>query len=173
MTQRIEHAIDIFLDALNKGTLAKGTCAACAVGNLVADGMGGKISIVNGVFKCDEYNSRWNILFMTDNQGNQDFRDQLYVNRVFKSFTKKEYFEGGEQNVSVTDFTEQELATIEFTFETNTKIHNTDYDEHSQEEIRADQIKGLEAVVKVMLKFDEVKEDVETVFTKKAELISI
>ena len=43
MTERISKAIDIFLDAVNNGTLAKGTCIACAVGNLVAHGMGGEI----------------------------------------------------------------------------------------------------------------------------------
>ena len=39
MTPRIQKAIDIFLDAINQGTLAKGSCAACAVGNLVAHGL--------------------------------------------------------------------------------------------------------------------------------------
>lgn len=38
MTQRVQKAIDIFLDAINNGTLAKGSCTRCAVGNLVRAG---------------------------------------------------------------------------------------------------------------------------------------
>ena len=43
MTPRIQEAIDVFLDAINNGTLAKGTCTACAVGNLAAHYTNGKI----------------------------------------------------------------------------------------------------------------------------------
>jgi hypothetical protein len=62
---------------------------------------------------------------------------------------------------------------IENAFETNTKINCYLYSEYSKEQIRKDQIKGLEAAVKVMLKFDDQQDDVKEVFTRKAELIEI
>jgi len=77
------------------------------------------------------------------------------------------------ENIDATKFTWQELAAIEHAFERNTNIRVNSYDFSSPEEIRADQIRGLEAVVKVMLTFDECTENVQEVFTNKAELIPI
>ncbi len=168
MTERIQKAIDIFLDALNKGTLAKGTCRACAVGNLVAAGMG--INIIptylsNGEleFEIDSpiNNGDWGMLFSTVYDGKQHIRiDNLNISFV-------------QTCIRATDFTWQELAKIENAFERNTSISYENYHFHSNEEVRKDQIKGLEAVVKVMMTFDDVQEKVEEVFTQKAELIPV
>ena len=73
MTPRISKAINIFLEALKDGTLAKGTCTACAVGNLVAAGMDAKVYKEFGVFYCDKDNSKWNQLFVTMN-GDENFK---------------------------------------------------------------------------------------------------
>ena len=73
----------------------------------------------------------------------------------------------GLSNVEATDFTGLELAQIEFAFESNTEIRYEEYHRETPENIRADQIKGLEAVVNVMMKFDDVKADVKEVFTNK------
>ncbi len=165
MTERISKAIDVFLDALNNGTLAKGTCTACAVGNLVAAGMNGTIikkRLSNGlhVYSCDKPNGFWGSLFVTD-MGEQTVHDHnLYASNI-------------QENIKATDFTWEELAKIEFAFETNTRLGYTQYEVHTPREIRADQVKGLEAVIKVMMEFDEVKEDVKEVFTSKAELIPV
>lgn len=45
ISKRVENAINVFLDALNNRTLAKGTCKACAVGNLAAYGMGMEVIV--------------------------------------------------------------------------------------------------------------------------------
>ena len=159
---RVQRAIDIFLDALNEGTLAKGTCVACAVGNLVAAGMNGVITSYNDfAFRCNKPNNLWAQLFCTGYKGKQ---------RVFKS----NYNNSGVIScVEATEFSIEELMQIENTFERNTQIPCTEYYVVSKERIREDQIKGLEAVVKVMLSFSDSKEDVKEVFTKKAELIPI
>ena len=174
MTPRIQKAIDIFLDALNNNTLAKGTCVACAVGNLVADGLKTKILVYNySSGKVDFIpsdvnlpNSIWSKLFYTTQDRNgiseqfQDFElkgaPEEFRTQVFKA-------------VSSTDFSIKELAQIEFAFESNTKIIFNEYHHLSKEEVKEDQIKGLEAVVKVMLSFDQQIDKVEEVFTKKAE----
>ena len=168
MTKRIENAIDIFLDAINDGTLAKGNCCACAVGNLVAKGMGVKVlpkSETYPFFKVDNPkfdNSEWSSLFSTTGDGIQ----------LRQNFSDKRFKGVIERTVSKTEFSVEELADIEYIFETNTKMHHINYDAYSKEEIRADQIKGLEAVVKLMLKFDEQPDDVKEVFTNKVALVT-
>ena len=165
MTNRIEKAIDIFLDAVNNGTLAKGTCIACAVGNLVAHGMNGTISkrksIVDeySTFESDVNSSAWSSAFVTT-EGEQT----IYKNSLNDPWVLR--------NVEATDFTIQELAQIEFAFETNTEIPCLDYDSTTAKKIRADQIKGLEAVINVMMTFDDVKADVKEVFTNKLQPVS-
>ena len=77
------------------------------------------------------------------------------------------------ESIKNVPFTVEELKQIEFAFETNTEISFEKYQHHSPKEIREDQIKGLAAVVKVMLSFDNQEDSVEEVFTSKAELIPI
>lgn len=158
MTQRIQEAIDIFLDAINNGTLAKGSCHACAVANLVAAGQGGKII---GYDDCTTVNNAWAKLFSTN------FLDHQYYHKQFEQDPMVI------ENIQATKFTLQELMYIEHIFEANTKINCYLYSDYSEEEIRKDQIRGLEAVIKVMLKFDEQSDDVKEVFTKKSELIAV
>lgn len=165
MTERITKAIDIFLDAVNNGTLTKGTCIACAVGNLVAHGMGGEIKFnpnrdYDNMFESNVENAEWKYAFCT--------RDGVQGRNK-----RVEESESVVKNVSATDFNIDELAEIEFVFETNTKIDIFKYKIATAEEIRADQIKGLEAVINVMMTFDDVKADVKEVFTNKLEPVSV
>lgn len=166
ITPRIIKAIDIFLDAINNGTLAKGTCVACAVGNLVAKSKNITIEKIemNGIllrFDTCRPVSNWMYLFMTEN-GEQKPR---------LGTIKDEQL--GLECIKDVEFSKEELAKIEFAFETNSAISFGRYYKHTKEQIRADQIKGLEAVVKVMLEFDDCKEEVKEVFTSKAELIPV
>lgn len=159
MTTRIKQAIDVLLDAINNGTLAKGACQACAVGNLVAHGMGVNIKIeilpwedifinANGI--C----GAWANVFLTSSMGQQ--------------IKLSNYRHESKIAIDSTDFTWQELAKIEFEFEQNTNIKFNDYPFTSEEDIKKDQIKGLEAVVKVMLEMDEIEDvTIKEVFTEK------
>jgi hypothetical protein len=155
MTQRVKDAIDVFLDAINNGTLAKGTCTACAVGNLVAHGMGGTISDDNGFFICDVGNYKWGRYFSTDNG---------FQNVINPNFEESDLLEC----VNATSFSLEELREIEYAFETNASIRHTNYHRFSKEDVKRDQINGLEAVIKVMLSFEEDTEtNVKEVFTDK------
>ena len=164
MTGRIERAIDVFLDAINKGTLAKGKCSACAVGNLVAHGMGMEIHPIKlmcfdgGIFNTK--NTHWGDLFST--VGGKQFVHDVNPDS-----------HDAMANIESTEFTFEELAKIEFAFESSTQINDVRYKYHTKEEVRADQIKGLEAVIKVMLEFDDQKINVKEIFTKRADLIPI
>ncbi len=106
MEKRVEKAIDIFLDALNNGTLAAGTCAACAVGNLVAAGIGIKAIIPHKnneqkYIVCE--NEHWAV-------------DILKSRDVMFDSTKSL------KCIAATDFTISELIKIERAFERNTNI---------------------------------------------------
>jgi hypothetical protein len=160
MTERVKKAIDIFLDAINQGNLAKGECTACAVGNLVAHGM--------GCSNLDEDNKTmlgvgsWGFAFITDENNNQHVYPTVFQNSDIVKC------------VEATHFTIQELIQIEYAFETSTSIYIDEYIHHSKEEIRVDQIKGLAAVIKVMLGFEEdMTTKVEKVFTEKAMTIPL
>ena len=171
MTKRIQNAIDIFLDAINEGTLAKGTCTACAVGNLVAHGMGSKVVNKDGLFETEPFvaNSIWSDLFMTDSFGHQSLGSHK-SNGLDEKIKQPEY-KSLRDAMEKIDFTVDELRQIEYVFETNTELTYDVYKHRTKEEVRADQIKGLEAVVKLMLTFDEQVDDVKEVFTTKAEAI--
>jgi anaerobic ribonucleoside-triphosphate reductase len=146
---RIQRAIDIFLDAIINGTLAKGTCVACAVGNLVAAGAGAKIEYEIGFlkrveFSCNYDNTSWGVLLLPYTQNE----------------TYKRRYNSAIDDISKTEFTIDELLKIEKAFEDNTKIRYREYPISTPEEIRKDQINGLKAVIKVMEEFDEIKENV-------------
>lgn len=169
MTPRIQKAIDIFLDAINKNTLSRGDCNACAVGNLCAAALNIEISEQDLSSDALQPQGRWSNLFYTDSFGIQ-----------FNNINWREGFTPlrnvlieAERLISKTEFSIEELMKIEYAFETNAKIDYDNYPLYSKEIIRKDQIRGLEAVIKVMLEFDECKDTVKEVFTEKAELIPI
>lgn len=147
MQNRIEKAIDTFLDALNEGTLAKGYCKACAVGNLVAKGLKGKISILKNdgfiYVDCNVENDNWGNLFLTSKgvQSKYNYGPCDITNKAL-------------ENIEATDFSMEELMKIEYAFETNTEIMIQNYSDYSREAIRQDQINGLKAVIKVMEGFE-------------------
>jgi hypothetical protein len=158
MSPRIEKAINIFLDAINEGTLIKGDCTKCAVGNLVRVGMGlGNSYCIENLQedpKTRQY-INWSLIFCTkESDSKQYFKRKTYP-KIFKKYPIVE------QQIKSTDFTVEELAKIERTFE---KYASND---------RQGMIRGLEAVIKVMLEFENSKEEVKEVFTKRAELILV
>lgn len=159
MTDRVKKAIDIFLDALNAGTLAKGSCAACAVGNLIANGLGCKLEKWGKSYDWLDKNGNpvqlwWQRLFFSDEDGQNIKLGYLRHKNVM-------------EQIEATDFSWQELARIEEVFETSSEIDFNDYRDYTTEEIREDQIKGLNAVVKLMFEMDAIKESVEEQFTNK------
>lgn len=162
MTPRIENAINVFLKALEQGTLAKAACTACAVGNLVADGMNHDINLDDDYKPFIARNAYWGSLFTTTD-GKQRISDPDYLRKL--------EYEKAVDNIESTEFTQEELMAIEYAFETNTEIIISCYKDTSKQDIRADQMKGLEAVVEVMMDFDDVKDSIQEVFTSKAELI--
>ena len=100
-----QKSIDILLDAYNKQELFHGICSACAVGNLVKK---------QGGFKTPDPLTRfcipsWPKLFMTDSNTCQQYPSNMYW------ISKEEAL----AEVAQTNCTVEELAKIEFAFESS------------------------------------------------------
>ena len=148
MTERFEKAYNALLKAFMNDTLASGTCTACAVGNIIADAMGGVVyKDDEGDFRCDVKNDWWKEVFIT---GKRQRITLIRENSNVKVYRKRIF--------NLTGYKWHELAKIEKTFENNTKIKNYSYPNHGEHEIMEDQFNGLMAVMDVLIKLDDVAE---------------
>lgn len=146
MTNRFQKVYDILINAFFTGTLAKGTCTACAVGNIVTAAQNGKVIKVEDYFKSTipTGNFVWSNIFYTAN-GEQ----KNYIDRYPKKC---------EELKKLTSYTAEELAEIEYTFETNTNIKFDYYHQHTEQKILEDQYNGLVAVFDVLMRLDNITE---------------
>jgi len=151
MTKRFEGALTALVDSFFNDTLKKGTCVGCAVGNIVAHAQGSKVykdeNRIGGL-SCDINNYAWSKLFMTS--GGEQMVSQF----------RHEY---GEELIASTGYSIQELARVEYAFETNTRIDFGSYHKHTKAEQMEDQYRGLMAVVEILCNIegynaDETKE---------------
>lgn len=156
MTQRFEKAYNALYKAFMNDTLAKGSCAACAVGNIVADAMGGKVYKRSSGFelssrfeyKCDVFNSWWSDMFITTHCGQTIYTTKQ--NSKVSDYRKR--------IKELTGYTWREMAEVERVFEQNTKIVHSRYCDYSEKEIMEDQFNGLMAVMDVLIELDNIEE---------------
>lgn len=126
MTQRFQRAYDALVDAFFNGTLAKGTCAACAVGNIVGASIGVKVSRTDSSHGSPQ--SFWHALFCTGIAG-QRIRNEG-ASEIFKS--PEEVLDVISKRLTkLTGYLESELALVELVFERATAINFRDYDFHT------------------------------------------
>lgn len=153
MTQRFEKAYNALLNAFMNDTLAKDTCAACAVGNIIADAMGGEViprkDEKGGIdYNCTVNNLWWSAVFITSGSG-----QSIYTTK------QKPYTKGYRKRMFIlTGYKWNELAQVEKAFEENTEISFARYWNHTEKEIMEDQFNGLMAVMDVLIKLDDIAE---------------
>jgi hypothetical protein len=141
-TERFNRAYDALVKAFFEGTLAKGDCAACAVGNMIN---------ASRPFTSEErerlqyHEAGWVTVFCT-------------INGHRKEYNPKAYLGEAKSQIDATGYTPKELAKVEHVFET-TCIYNHNYARISEQEILEDQFNGLCAVVDVLLKLDGISPD--------------
>jgi hypothetical protein len=151
MTQRFEKAYNALYNAFMNDTLAKGTCTACAVGNIVADAMGAKVTSIiktEWEFYCSKQNNWWQKMFVTGSDGQRITK--ISEDSNVKYLRKK--------ILNLTGYTWRELARIEKAFEESTEIQYSYYWKYTPEQIMEDQFNGLMAVMDILIELDEVKE---------------
>lgn len=121
--EKFNHSVNVLLKGYLNGTLIHGFCNACAVGNLIADAKGWKISFpsnMGSVWKSR--NGRyvipcWDDVFVCDGGDGDDIQ----------TIRKNEYSGKAKRQIDSTGYTWQELAKIEKSFESFGSEH-TDKD---------------------------------------------
>lgn len=147
-SERFDRAYNALVNAFFTGTLAKATCVACAVGNIVASGMGGTIKKFNSIYThpydCTVANTQWNELFLSGPRGWNRISEKLNLSKKIED---------------ITGYSADIMCEIERVFEENTHIDYTDYRNHDEQEILEDQYNGLCAVVDILLKFEGIENE--------------
>jgi hypothetical protein len=144
-TERFNRAYDALVKAFFEGTLAAGHCRACAVGNIVAGGLGFKIEKSALEIHAAYPTTIW-VKGVRESQGcgslNQDWP-------------------GCSESViiGITGYSFRELLDIEDAFEESSIIKVDEYKYRTEQEILEDQFNGLCAVVDVLLKLDCISPD--------------
>lgn len=143
MTKRFEKAYNALCDAFFKGTLAKGTCTACACGNIVAAAMGESVLLNPEKIECSFGPSNWGTARTFD------IYRMKYVPQdpVYAGHTQRNIEE-------LTGYSPLEMCEIENAFEKTCKIMVHSYLDHKEEEILEDQYNGLCAVFEVLCELD-------------------
>lgn len=155
-TERFNKAIKALVTAFFEETLAKGNCAACAVGNIVEEALEFKpckriVAFPNyyghynegeQLEKVVDYpNSKWRHVFCTNNRLSQKMDLSKYSGLV-------------KDCIDSTGYSVKELALVERSFENATSIFYHDYSHSSKKEIMEDQFNGLMAVVDVLCEIE-------------------
>jgi hypothetical protein len=146
MNERLKNSIEVLQRAYLEETLQAGDCEACAVGNLVA------ASNYKGV----SYN--WRFVFCTE-MGLQRFYDSD------DDFTCEKTYNEGMKAIEATGYSVEELALIEYTFETAILRHlEMKLPKHVSQWMR------LEKVIKVLFEIEGIpyNQEVEEPFLEKA-----
>ncbi len=143
---RFTSAYDSLIASFFDGTLSKGYCTTCAIGNIVARAQGIIPTRNNKIFDMSKHLkvSFWALLFLTSN-GHQD-----------KFYEKGGCHEEMNRLKDITGYTAEELAKVEWVFEQNTKIYQFNYPSYSEQEILEDQYNGLCAVFEVLCRLDGI-----------------
>lgn len=168
MTERFRKAYDSLVRAYFEGTLAKGTCVACAVGNIIADATGGTIIMqdANDPY-CTTKNDFWNVLFASENgrQFTHDVEDgkithnYTNINVLIPGISVENITKSQKRLFELTGYSAKEMAQIEWAFEENTKLNWYMYPIYQEEVVLEDQYNGLSAVVDVMMDLDHMEID--------------
>jgi hypothetical protein len=113
MKNSFNNTVSSLVNAYLNGTLLKGHCAACAVGNICAVATGARIidaerwngSMSSGGANWSNGSPYWASVFYTSNSGDQTVKADRFV-------------DAAKSQIEATGYTWQELARVEFAFET-------------------------------------------------------
>jgi hypothetical protein len=163
MTERFRKAYDSLIRAFFEGTLGKYTCVACACGNIIADALGDPVTpekfkeilwyVESGYYNAESSSRATKASNLCRLAHHRWSKKRIYASSGFKAL--KLY----EKEVNAAGYTGEEFAEIENAFENSTHILTSSYCKYTEQQILEDQYNGLVAVVDVLIKLDEAKED--------------
>lgn len=155
-----DHTVGVLVKAYLNDTLDHGNCYACAVGNLVADGLGCQVVAVYNNFRNVSWDNGypypglddkdikgWGAAFATEFREDEDEDRDRPIQEIHRSALSHPMVV---EQIKGTGYTWEELAMIEFAFESARK--RTDRDE--------DIFNGLMSVVSTLAFIHEI--DLET-----------
>lgn len=155
--QRFQKAYNALVRAFFEGTLAKGTCLACACGNIIFDAVGDPVTKEELVQEI-----KWS----NDPREGQILDKSIQADKLWAekrgyssySYERKEYqFEAlpdFKDEINEAGYTAEEFAKIETAFERNTRIRFSEYPDYTEQDILEDQYVGLCAVVDVLMELE-------------------
>jgi hypothetical protein len=153
-----DKTIKILVQAYVNDTLQHGWCSSCAVGNLVAYGMGTKPVKNSNVFGNGSF-ADWSMLFMTSIESDPISCISKKIQKFKAQYLDPSVCSNTSTQIGATGYEWYHLALIEQAFER--EIVN-DEDNHSER----DTFDGLMAVIDVLGEIHEV-DPIETEETKK------
>lgn len=136
-----EKSVNTLLDAYNNRILEHGRCYACAVGNLCSE----------AAQNLNVSNTIWNNVFMT---GSNAHKQIFYIKEKLEDERQIEY-EKALKLISKTGYTVEELAAIEYAFESSIA---DDYERYTTRDKVKGQYIGLCAVLEVLKEIHEKEE---------------
>lgn len=164
MKATFQNTVDILVKAYLNGTLAHGDCAACAVGNIIAAKVGAKVDISDIDICGGEWIRNGNYLTIGWNE--------VFVTREGQQLiSPHNYFGQIKLQIDASGYSWQDLAKIEFAFESAEKPEGLDYAPHREECLNEEwMFNGLMAVVDVLAEIHgislESKESAKALFVK-------
>lgn len=131
------------IGAFFEGTLAKGHCAACAVGNMIHYSHGVKPELIEHPRLKDGVTFKTN--YPTNSRSGEEWLN-CSIEHDMKLIAKIQ--------ISPTEYSLSEILKIEAQFEKNTQIVHSYMKAYTKEQIMEDQYKGLCAVVDVLCQLE-------------------
>lgn len=160
MTERFQKAYNSLIRAFFEGTLAKGTCIACACGNIIFDAIDAHLTKEEFSEELDARCSGYEGTRSSNNIRRMEMAQKIWADKREAAFDKPRFQARKEfsTDLNVAGYTATDFAEIENAFEDTTRIFIDKYKKHSDKEILEDQYNGLCAVVDVLMKLDEIEE---------------
>lgn len=153
MTERFKKSYDSLVRAFFEGTLAKGTCVACACGNIIFDAIGDPVTKEDVRLE----------MTMTSASPKVEYVGMVWSGKrvvdlsTFIFYALPQY----ENEVNAAGYTTAEFAQIENAFEASTVWPVLKYKELTEDIILEDQYRGLCAVVDVLMELDGMSQGAE------------
>lgn len=149
MKPTFEKTVDILVKAYLNNTLMHGDCEACAVGNIVH--AAGAPRYNHGTLESDSCGA-WKNVFYTETE--------THIQRLFCDYKNTIYYQNGISVIELTGYHWEDLAKVEFAFETAEPGKSKD----------EWMFNGLMAVVDVLAEIHgidlKVREDAKSLFVK-------
>lgn len=184
-----QKTVDLLLDAYNNQTLKHGDCTACAVGNICGNNARWSYLFVTpsekqykespDLVRVKNFNTgeektvNNNELeqFLNNNPG---FSDSGNYHFVWSDVSPRDFISRKLEGIDLiknTGYTIEELARIEFAFESSLRNTKEGYDFYTEQEPKKGQFIGLTAVLNVLAEIHETSKKENSVNQKKLEKV--